>query len=60
MSRRRASGSWAMHSSARARLVGKVQLAIINVSWNSGNMLLVTGCERSVQDRHRNSAANGG
>ena len=23
-------------------------------------MLLVTGCERSVQDRHRNSAANDG
>ncbi len=32
MSRRRASGSWAMHSSARARLVGKVPFAIINVS----------------------------
>jgi hypothetical protein len=26
----------------------------------SGNLLLVSGCERSVKDTHRNSAAKGG
>jgi hypothetical protein len=49
-----------MHSSARARLVGKVPFAIINMLRNSGNKLLLTECERSVQGRHRNSAANDG
>ncbi len=31
-----------------------------NMLRDSGNMLLVTGWERSVQDRHRNPAANDG
>ena len=57
MSRRRTCGSWAMHGSARAWLVRKVQFAVINMLRNSGKKLLVTGCERSVQGRHRNSAA---
>ena len=43
-----------------AWLVRKVQLAINDRLQNSGNKLLVTECERSVQDRHRNSAANDG
>ena len=46
--------------SALAWLVRKVQFAIINMLLNSGKILLVTGCKRSVQDRHRNSAANDG
>jgi hypothetical protein len=49
-----------MHSSAQAWLVGKVQFATIDMSQNSGKKLLVIGCERSVQDRYRNSATNGG
>ena len=57
-SRTRTSGSWAMHDSARARLARKVQFATINMSRNSRNKLLVTGCERSVQGRYRNSAVN--
>jgi hypothetical protein len=44
----------------RPGVVRKVQFAIINMSQNSGNKLLVTECERSVQDRHRNSAGNDG
>ena len=60
MSRRRASRSWATESSARAWLVRKVQVAINNMLRNSRNGLLVFGYERSVQGRHRNSAANGG
>jgi hypothetical protein len=59
-SRTRTSGSWAMHGSARARLARKVRFATINMSQNSRNKLLVTGCERSVQGRYRNSAVNGG
>src|SRR6266487_2031584 len=60
MSRGRTRGSWAMHSSARAWLVRKVRCAMINRLPDSGNELLVSRCERSVQDRHRNSAAKGG
>ena len=32
----------------------------MNMLSNSGNGLLVFGCERSVSDTHRNSAAEGG
>src|SRR5438552_17166789 len=60
MSRRRTPGSCAMHSSTRAWLVRKVQLAIINMLLNSRNVLLVFWCGRSVRVRHRNSAAKGG
>jgi len=49
-----------MPSSAQARLVKNVQFATINMSRHSRKKLLVTGCERNVQGRHRNSAANGG
>ena len=42
------------------RLVRKVQVAINNMSHISGNILLVTECERTVRDRHPNSAANDG
>jgi hypothetical protein len=49
-----------MHGSARARLARKVQFAAINMSRNSRKILLVTGCERSVKGRHRNSAVKGG
>src|ERR1700704_3644738 len=48
--------SWAMHGSARARLARKVQFTTINMSRNSRKVLLVTGCERNVQGRYRNSA----
>jgi hypothetical protein len=40
-------------------MVRNVQFAI-SMQLNSGKKLLVTGCERSVQGRYRNSAANGG
>src|SRR6266704_455095 len=60
MSRRRTPGSCAMHSSTRAWLVRKVQFATISMLPDSGNKLLVSGCERSVQDTHRTSAAEGG
>ena len=59
-SRTRTSGSWAMHGSARARLARKVQFTTSNMSRNSRKILLVTGCERSVQGRYRNSAVKGG
>ena len=49
-----------MHGSARAWLVRKVRLATVNRLPDSGNQLLISGCGRSVRDRHRNSAANGG
>jgi len=45
---------------AGAWLVRKVQFAAMNMLSNSGNRLLVLGCERSVSDTHRNSAAEGG
>jgi len=45
---------------AGAWLVRKVQFAAMNMLSNSGNRLLVFGCERSVSDTHRNSAAEGG
>jgi hypothetical protein len=45
---------------AGAWLVRTVQFAAINMPPNSGNKLLVFGCERSVNDTHRNSAAEGG
>ena len=45
---------------AGAWLVGKVQFAAMNMLSNSGNRLLVFGCERSVSGTHRNSAAEGG
>ncbi len=45
---------------AGAWLVRKVQFATMNMLSNSGNRLLVFGCERSVSDTHRNSAAEGG
>ncbi len=32
----------------------------MNMLSNSGNKLLVFGCERNVSDTHRNSAAEGG
>jgi hypothetical protein len=32
----------------------------MNMLSNSGNRLLVFGCERNVNDTHRNSAAEGG
>src|SRR5258708_36498025 len=60
MSRRRTHGSCAMHSSTRAWLVRKVQLATISMLPNYGNRLLVFRCERRVQDTHRPSAAGGG
>ena len=37
-----------------------VPFAVNNMLQTSGNELLVTECGRSVQDRHRNSAANDG
>src|SRR6202050_5088670 len=36
------------------------QCATMNMQPNSGNRLLVFGCECSVSDTHRNSAAEGG
>ena len=45
---------------AGAWLVRKVQFATMNMLSYSGNRLLVFGCERSVSDTHRNSAAEGG
>jgi hypothetical protein len=59
-SRTLTSGSWAMRGSARVRLARKVRFATINMSRNSRKKLLVTGWERSVQGRYRNSAVNGG
>ena len=59
-SRRHTSRSWTMRSSAQARLARNVQFAAINMSQNSRKKLLVTGYERSVQGRYRNSAVNGG
>jgi hypothetical protein len=50
-SRTRTPGSWAMRGSARVRLAGKVQFTTINMSRNSRKMLLVSGCERSVQGK---------
>jgi hypothetical protein len=49
-----------MYGSARARLARKVQFVTINMSRNSRKILLVTGWERSVQDKYRNSAVKGG
>src|SRR6266852_4508158 len=60
MSRRRTPGSWAMHSSTRAWLVRKVQLATVSMLSNSGELLLAFGCGRNVQGTHRTSAAEGG
>src|SRR5258708_12977920 len=60
MSRRRTPGSCAMHSSTRAWLVRKVQFTIASMLPDSGNNLLVFGCERSLKDTHRTSAAEGG
>ena len=45
---------------AGAWLVRKVQSAALNMPPKSGNELLVSGCECSVSDTHRNSAAEGG
>jgi hypothetical protein len=45
---------------AGAWLVRTVQFAIMNMPQNSGNKLLVFGCECNVSDTHRNSAAEGG
>jgi len=45
---------------AGAWLVRKARFAAINMQSNSGNELLVSGCERSVSGTHRNSAAEGG
>ncbi len=45
---------------AGAWLVRKVQFATMNMPSNSGNRLLVSGCERSVSYTHRSSAAEGG
>ena len=45
---------------AGAWLVRKARFATMNMSPDSGNRLLVFGCERSVSDTHRNSAAEGG
>src|SRR5260370_24447398 len=60
MSRRRTPGSCAMHSSTRAWLVRKVQLATVSMLSNSGKLLLVFGCERNVKGTRRTSAAEGG
>src|SRR6478735_12599854 len=49
-----------MHSSTRAWLVRKVQFSTTSRLPNSGNVLLVFRCGRSVQNRHRTSAAEGG
>jgi hypothetical protein len=54
------SGSWAMHGGAQAWLVRMAQFAIISMLFNSGKLLLVYICERSVQGRRRKSAVNGG
>jgi hypothetical protein len=48
-----------MRRRVRAWLVRKVRFTINRLP-DSGNQLLISGCERSVRDRHRNSAANGG
>lgn len=45
---------------AGAWLVRKARFAAMNMSPDSGNRLLVFGCERSVSGTHRNSAAEGG
>ena len=45
---------------AGAWLVRKVQFATMNMPSNSGNKLLVFGCECNVSGTHRNSAAEGG
>jgi len=45
---------------AGAWLVRKARFATMNMLSNSGNRLLVFGCERSVSGTHRNSAAEGG
>ncbi len=45
---------------AGAWLVRKVLFATMNMPPNSGNRLLVFGCECNVNDTHRNSAAEGG
>ncbi len=45
---------------AGAWLVRTVQFAATNMPLNSGNELLVFGCECNVNDTHRNSAAEGG
>ena len=45
---------------AGAWLVRKARFAAMNMLSNSGNRLLVFGCERSVSGTHRNSAAEGG
>ena len=45
---------------AGAWLVRNARFAAINMSSNSGNELLVFGCECSVSHTHRNSAAEGG
>jgi hypothetical protein len=45
---------------AGAWLVRKVQFAAMNMPSNSGNRLLVFGCECNVSGTHRNSAAEGG
>jgi hypothetical protein len=45
---------------AGAWLVRTVQSAAMNLPSNSGNVLLVFGCECSVSGTHRNSAAEGG
>src|SRR5229473_2342345 len=60
MSRRRAPGSWAMHSSTRAWLVRKVQVATVSTLPDSGKLLLVSGCGRNVRGTHRTSAAEDG
>jgi hypothetical protein len=49
-----------MHISTRAWLVMKVQFATSRMLPNYGNLLLVFGCEYSLRDTHRNSAAEGG
>ena len=45
---------------AGAWLVRTARFAIMNMPPNSGNKLLVFGCECSVSGTHRNSAAEGG
>jgi hypothetical protein len=45
---------------AGAWLVRKVHFAAIKMPPNSGNRLLVFGCECNVSGTHRNSAAEGG
>jgi hypothetical protein len=61
-------GHWPQPSPRECRSVlwpargwsGRFSLPTMNMLSNSGNRLLVSGCERNVNDTHRNSAADAG